>query len=488
MAALSQWEIDLENNKNILNNLAKKPLSFLESINQPADKIAPNIYGNASSVKAISNQSNVMEQPVNIDLKNLTPTPKSLNWNKPVAKVNNSDGSISTVRSMSFNDNGKETLIPTVHPEGRIMSNDEAIKNYISTGQHFGKYNTVEEANKAAQTLHQQQSKFTNPLNTLQESQNVRPSAMKQFTPEGGMASVTSTSSFPKPGSTLLNAGNSADPRAVPVKLNQLNRAGSQTGITKGNGFEFQGTAEDAAKFMGPVGGGSQMVPTGRMIQAVSTSDFLPKLSDSAFKNTAPTAQELASMSRPERRFAVKSNQLENDMNVTENQRQNNILGRDIATMREDNVNQQILSQANNWNDQNQLNAKKIGGELALADTQNKAGQLALLQEQNVQDAKNEYIKNPTAENKFKLSTLMYDTKKQPVQPDTKVIDKFDPISGQKIGQIVVRDDGTGNFVDAMKPQVAKEHPAIEFLRKNDTPENRALFIKQYKKLPDGFK
>jgi len=132
MASLSQWEIDLENNKNILNNLAKKPLSFLESINQPADKIAPNIYGsgNAPSVKPVSGQSDVMDQPVNIDLKNLTPTPK---------------------------------------------------KSFIMPPQ----------AQEQPQLI----------------DTNVRPSAMKQYTPEGGMANVTSTSSFPKPGSTLLNAG-----------------------------------------------------------------------------------------------------------------------------------------------------------------------------------------------------------------------------------------------------------------------------------------
>lgn len=46
------------------------------------------------------------------------------------------------------------------------------------------------------------------------------------------------------------------------------------------------------------------------------------------------------------------------------------------------------MAQANQWNTENQLNAKKINGDTALADTQNKVGQLALLQEQNLQDAK----------------------------------------------------------------------------------------------------
>lgn len=58
---------------------------------------------------------------------------KLLDWSNPVAKVANADGSTSTVRTMSFNQDGKEVLVPTVHPDGYIMSNDQAVQRYRET-------------------------------------------------------------------------------------------------------------------------------------------------------------------------------------------------------------------------------------------------------------------------------------------------------------------------------------------------------------------
>lgn len=77
---------------------------------------------------------------------------------RPVVK--NDDGSISTVRSMSFNEDGVEILIPTVSPDGKILSDDDAIKLYEQTGQHLGKFQTAQQADAYAEELHKQQERM----------------------------------------------------------------------------------------------------------------------------------------------------------------------------------------------------------------------------------------------------------------------------------------------------------------------------------------
>ena len=72
------------------------------------------------------------------------------------------DGKTATVRSMSFNDGLKEVVIPTVSDDGRIMSDNEAIDNYYKTGKYLGKFNTVDEATKYAQQLHNEQDRYYN--------------------------------------------------------------------------------------------------------------------------------------------------------------------------------------------------------------------------------------------------------------------------------------------------------------------------------------
>lgn len=70
--------------------------------------------------------------------------------------VHNPDGSISTVRTMGFGDEtGRQVLVPTVRDDGLgIWSNKDAIDNYYKTGRHLGIYDTVDNANAAAQQLH----------------------------------------------------------------------------------------------------------------------------------------------------------------------------------------------------------------------------------------------------------------------------------------------------------------------------------------------
>lgn len=84
--------------------------------------------------------------------------------NRPV--VINSDGSKSTVRSMSFYDDKekKEILVPTII-NGKALPTDEngelteegeklARDHYYNTGEYLGKFDTVDEANEYAEKLH----------------------------------------------------------------------------------------------------------------------------------------------------------------------------------------------------------------------------------------------------------------------------------------------------------------------------------------------
>lgn len=91
----------------------------------------------------------------------MPPTKGNINlYSRP--RVVNPDGSISTVRSMSFEDDGDEVLVPTVEDHGHgILEDEAAIEQYRRTGQHLGKFNSPDEATAFAGKLH---DRFENGL------------------------------------------------------------------------------------------------------------------------------------------------------------------------------------------------------------------------------------------------------------------------------------------------------------------------------------
>jgi len=72
--------------------------------------------------------------------------------------VRNADGTISTVRSMSTNIDGREVLLPTVSDDGKILSDDDAVALYRRTGKHLGMFGTPDEATAFAKRLHEDQA------------------------------------------------------------------------------------------------------------------------------------------------------------------------------------------------------------------------------------------------------------------------------------------------------------------------------------------
>ena len=82
-----------------------------------------------------------MQMPGNVDL-----------YRQPV--VPNADGTTSTVDSFSVNIDGREVLLPTVTPDGRHLSEEDAIREYYSTGRHLGQFDTPQNATRYASRLH----------------------------------------------------------------------------------------------------------------------------------------------------------------------------------------------------------------------------------------------------------------------------------------------------------------------------------------------
>lgn len=67
--------------------------------------------------------------------------------------VKNPDGTISTVRTLVVNLDGKEVIIPSVW-DGQIVDDDEAVRRSMASGKDWPRFDTVEEAEAADREWH----------------------------------------------------------------------------------------------------------------------------------------------------------------------------------------------------------------------------------------------------------------------------------------------------------------------------------------------
>lgn len=73
-------------------------------------------------------------------------------------QVQNADGTTSTVRTKTFEFDGKHILLPTVGEDGTDLSDQEAVQQFRQTGKHLGVYANSESASAYANVIHNQQA------------------------------------------------------------------------------------------------------------------------------------------------------------------------------------------------------------------------------------------------------------------------------------------------------------------------------------------
>jgi hypothetical protein len=126
-------------------------MNFLDSINNYGKDISQSInlipYDEAVSHHGATNAKPAGQiAEGNIDL---TDRPQ----------VKNKDGSISTVRSITIEEDGRYIVIPTVTPWGEIISDKEAVDLYHEEYEHLGVFKTQKQADKFAQQLHESEAR-----------------------------------------------------------------------------------------------------------------------------------------------------------------------------------------------------------------------------------------------------------------------------------------------------------------------------------------
>lgn len=153
---------------------------------------------------------------------------------RPVVK--NPDGSISTIRSISVNIDGREVLIPTVSDDGKVLTDRQAVDLFKRTGKHLGMFDSPEAATTYAERLHQQQAEmYAPPTGYVSEEgeraedfADVRPQARQSpslYTVEGRRLRDLKIEAEAKGGTYRIPIGDAHNPedaaKAMAVHLSQ---------------------------------------------------------------------------------------------------------------------------------------------------------------------------------------------------------------------------------------------------------------------------
>ena len=123
------------------------------------------VSGQAPEVMLESQGQNQMDSllPLQTPAPNSEALPGNIDPNPAnFPRVSLGNGQYGTVKTISIGTDQGEVLIPTIW-DGQDHSEDQAIQRYYETGLHFGIYPSIEQANTAAQALHESHQAYTLP-------------------------------------------------------------------------------------------------------------------------------------------------------------------------------------------------------------------------------------------------------------------------------------------------------------------------------------